>query len=139
MPPTIATTTHATKSTLRVPQARVLKALMPKEEDRAKHFAYWPTYNRVSLASRAGFIPTTGTINRVLNGIPNGSSSGEPHPGLLERGLMKAESLETDSGFETVYRITAAGIREVEAYLADIGRLPKKRDKELCVNDRYQE
>lgn len=141
--PTTSKTKTAKKTTadgLKVPQARCLKALMPKPEARDAHFTEWPSLCRTDLASKAGFNPTTGTINRVLHGIPQGSSSGEPHPGLLERGLMKATDLDIDGVAETQYRITAAGIRAYERHVAEHGdRLPKRRDKALCVNDRYQE
>ena len=126
-----------TRSTLRIPQARVLRALLPDNE--STHWIDWPTLTRCALASKAGFIPTTGTINRVLNGIPTGSSSGEPHLGLIERGLIKVVVMEINDGvFENSYRITAKGIKEIKHYLA-LNKIPKRRDKALCVNDRYAE
>ena len=127
---------------LKIPQARVLKALMPKDEAREHHFTEWPSLIRTSLATKAGFNPTTGTINRVLHGIPQGSSSGEPHAGLLERGLLKAEDfvVPEDGINETRYRITAAGIKAYGRYVAEHGdRMPKRRDKALCINDRYHD
>lgn len=68
---------------LRIPQARVLRALMPGSAAKKP-----PRLTRVELAEHAGFSTTSGTINRVLHGIPQGSSSGNPHPGLLDLGYV---------------------------------------------------
>jgi len=124
------------KPTLRVPQARVLKVLMPS--DTADHWVEWPTLTRHALAVKAGFNPISGTLNRVLNGIREGSSSGDAHPGIVERGLVKVVPMEVNEGvWENSYRITAAGIRELQRYLAQ-HKIPKRKDKASCVNDRYQ-
>lgn len=137
MPQLVKTTTKRRNHlSLRIPQARVLRVLMP--DNKSDHYTEWPSYNRVTLASKAGFNPTTGTINRVLNGVPKGSSSGASHPGLIERGMIKVEVFDIDGISETNYRITAAGIKEYERYMATVKRLPARRAKELCVNDRYQ-
>lgn len=133
MPPSPKTTpTHD----LRIPQARVLKALAPP--DGQPEWA-WPTLPRFELAEAAGFVPTTGTINRVLNGVPPGSSSGASHPGLLELGLIKKTALVLDGGIvEANYQITAAGIAALKRFLAKHkGVVPKARTKESCINSRY--
>jgi len=109
---------------LRVPQARVLRALMPLNRDDDP-----PALTRVQLAQRAGFSPTAGTINRVLHGIHEGSSSGNPHKGLLDRGLVVAIDL---NGI-TEYQITPEGIKAIEKY----PQLPELRDKAICINNRY--
>lgn len=120
--------------TLKIPQARVLQALLPinpkvDQDD-------WPLYNRVVLAEYAGFNPTTGTINRVLNGIPAGSSSGAPHPGLITRGLMVVIAVQSDGVSQDHYRITPLGVEAIRAFLAT-NTIPDTRDKASCTNDRY--
>lgn len=122
--------------TLKIPQARVLKALLPINPKADHHD--WPLYNRVTLAEYAGFNPTTGTINRVLNGVPEGSSSGASHPGLLERGLLTSLSVNSDGVAQAHYRITPLGIEAIIVFLAT-NTIPDTRDKTSCVNDRYQD
>lgn len=127
-----------TEHGLRVPQARILQALMPAHP--SDHYTEWPLLNRAALGIRAGYTAISGTITRALNGIHEGSSSGDPHPGLLARGLVKATSVDVDGVTEVNYRITAAGIREYEVHLAANGKqLPPVKDAELCTNDRYAE
>lgn len=118
---------------LRVPQARVLRALMPS--DLTDHYTDWPVLTRAALGVRAGYTAISGTITRALNGIHKDSSSGDPHLGLIARGLVKVTMIDVDGVVETNYRITADGIRE---YLAHgKRRLPKVKDAALCTNDRY--
>lgn len=119
------------KPSLRIPQVRVLKALMPKKNGEK------PLLDRMSLAKKAGFNPTTGTINRVLNGIPEGSSSGQPHPGLLELGYIKRRALDIDGVIEVNYYITADGIKALVKYLTANRRIPEVRSADLCTNERY--
>ena len=118
------------------PQARVLKVLAPK--DTTDHWTDWPEMTRYDLSVRIGWNPTTGTLNRALHGIRKGSSCGAAHLGLLDLELVKEVTIELDSRQTTVYRITAAGVKALQRYLTETPRLPKKRDKELCVNARYQ-
>ena len=120
---------------LLLPQARVLKALLP--DDDTSHWTEWPELTRAEVNKRAGFTPISGTTTRALNGIRKGSSSGEPHPGLVDRGLVKCSTIELEVGVEQVYRITAAGIRAIRAYLEEHGRMPNRKNKESCVNLRY--
>lgn len=123
---------------LRTPQARVLRALIP--DDAADHYTEWPLLTRPQLGVKAGYTAVSGTITRALNGIHPGSSSGDPHPGLLARGFVKATSVDVEGVVETNYRITAAGVRAYADHVAAHGeRLPKVRDAELCTNDRYCE
>jgi hypothetical protein len=121
---------------LRVPQARVLRVLMPA--DPSDHWIEWPVLTRAQLAVRAGYTGTSGSITRVLNGIHEcNRTSGDPHPGLLARGLIEEEPLDICGLIEMNYRITPAGIREYQAWVAAGGRLPAVKDAALCVNDRY--
>jgi hypothetical protein len=109
---------------LRVPQARVLRALLPLEGNRDT-----PTLTRVELAERAGFTQKSGLINRVLHGIREGSSSGNPHKGLLGRRLVVA--IEVNG--VTRYQITPEGVSAIKKH----PQLPELRDKAICVNYRY--
>jgi hypothetical protein len=122
---------------LRLQQARVLRVLMP--DDPASYWTEWPVFTRAWLCRRAGFKITSGSITRVLNGIrPGNRTSGAPHPGLVERGLVEVVPLDIDGLVEVNYRITAAGIRAYQAYLAAGGTLPAVKDAALCTNGRYQ-
>jgi hypothetical protein len=118
---------------LKVPQARVLAALCPEAGVDDPPLGTVP---RAALAEAAGILPTTGTINRVLNGIPDGSSSGASHPGLVETGLIERVELDLDGRATDSYRITRAGIAAVRAWLAT-NELPPLRDAESCTNRRY--
>lgn len=122
-------TTH----TLKVPQARVLAVLCPDEGDDPP----LGTVPRFTLAAAAGFIPTTGTINRVLNGIVTlNCTTGAPHPGLLTLGLIEKVVLDLDGQTTDSYRITRAGIKAIRAWLA-VNKLPPKRDEKSSINTRY--
>ena len=122
---------------LRIPQARVLRALMPKYAD--DPVFEWPILNRAMLAVRAGYTAISGTVTRVLNGIAENSSTGPPHPGLLTLKLIETVEIQLDSGPEVNYRITRAGIRKMEVFLAINGnRLPPLKDISVCVNDKYR-
>lgn len=123
------------QSPLRTPQARVLKALVP--DDSSWPVSEWPLVNRAQLGVRAGYTPISGTVTRALNGIRAGSSSGDPHPGLLERGLVEEVPLVIEGVSEVNYRATAAGVRAYQAYMRAHGTLPEQRDKKSCINNRY--
>jgi hypothetical protein len=111
-------------SDLRLPQARVLRALMPTGDGKTA-----PVLTRVQLAQRAGFSPTSGTINRALHGIHPDSSSGSPYQGLLDLGLVGEVELD---GIKA-YRITPDGRKAIEK----LGELPKLKEKASCTNYRY--
>jgi hypothetical protein len=88
-----------------------------------------PVLTRVQLAERAGFTPTSGTINRALHGIHTGSPSGSPYQGLLDLGLVDEVELH---GIKA-YQINPAGRKAIEK----LGELPKPKDKASCTNYRY--
>ena len=98
----------AEPTTLRVPQARVLKALLALGSG---------SLTRANLAEIAGFTRTSGTTSRALRGISKGSSSGTPHPGLLELGYVIRTDLDIDGLWEAHYKITDKGIEAVTVYL----------------------
>ena len=106
-------------STIRIPQARCLQAL-----SRAK--TKKQVLSRSKLAVAAGFSETSGTINRVLHGIPKGSSSGDPHKGIIDLGLVKPLTLDIDGHKETNYQITGAGKKALAAFLKS-RKLPELR------------
>jgi hypothetical protein len=126
----------ATAPELRVPQARVLAALMPANPSESRY--NWPVLTRPLLSVEAGYTGTSGTITRALNGIREGSSSGDAHPGLLARGLVEEVPLDIDGLIEVNYRVTAAGIREYQAWVAAGGKLPAIKDSTKNTNRRYR-
>lgn len=118
---------------LRVPQARVLRVLMPDRPDDPP--MDWPTLCRAVLGLRAGYTAISGSITRALNGIRPGSSSGDAHLGLVALGLVEVGEVDVDGVVERSYRITEAGIREFGRFMAQNGNaLPPLRDAALCVN-----
>lgn len=121
---------------MRVPQARVLKALVPAYPEDPPF--EWPLVTRAMLGVRAGYTVISGTVTRALNGIQPGSSSGDPHLGLLALGLVEVIVLDIEGVSEDNYRITAAGIRAFREYTAANGdKLPPLKDAASCTNDRY--
>lgn len=122
---------------LKLPQARVLKALMPRRPD--QHPSEWPLLTRSQLCVRAGYSEISGSITRALNGIrPGNKTSGEPHPGVIERGLVETTELDIDGVMEVNYRITPLGVSVFQAYLSEYGDdLPPLREAALCTNQRY--
>lgn len=129
---------------LRVPQARVLRALMPIQPGDPKYD--WPTFPRPHLGVLAGYTAVSGTITRALNGIRPGSSSdkkpdgspGDGHPGLLALKLIEELVFDIDGLAEINYRITEAGIAAYTAYIAKHGALPELRDVAASINHRYK-
>lgn len=123
---------------LRVPQARVLRALVPEYPTDPK--SEWPLLSRAALGVRAGYTAISGTITRALNGIQPGSSSGDPHVGLIGRGLVEEVRIDVDGTVEINYRATDAGVRTFVEYVKVNGdKLPPLKDQSSCVNDRYKE
>lgn len=118
---------------LKIPQARVLAVLCPDTGDAPP----LGTIPRAVLAEAAGFVPTSGTMSKVLNGIQNpNSSTGKQQDGLLQYGYIEKVYVELDGATADSYRITRAGIRAIRAWLA-VNQLPAKRDEALCTNQRY--
>lgn len=121
---------------LRVPQARVLAALVPPYPEDPPRL--WPLWGRPALARRAGYTPVSGSITRALNGIRAGSSSGDPQTGLLALGYVETVEVDVCGVTESNYRITAAGVAALHAYLAEHGELPPLRDQGASTNKRYR-
>lgn len=122
---------------LRVPQARVLQALMPEYPDDPPH--EFPLLNRAALGVQAGYTAISGTVTRALDGIQRaGTKMGTPHPGLLARGLVEVVTLDLEGITEINYRITPTGVKVFQAYVAAGGRLPPLKDTVACVNNRYK-
>ena len=121
------------KTELRVPQARVLRALMPDyPEDPPSE---WPILTRAILSVNAGYTAISGSITRALNGIRPGSSSGDAHLGLLALEYVTVEEVDIEGVVEQSYRITKAGIEAFKIFFAkNGGSLPPLRDAALCVN-----
>lgn len=149
-----------TDLSLRTPQARLLAALYPEYPD--DPVTEWPVVNRAQLAVRAGYTAISGTVTRALDGLQarrvvgarptsgkwqlvgtdpdvwEGSSSGDPHPGLLVRGMVEVLVLDIVGVSEVNYRATALGVRAYRAYVEAHGALPVVKDAAACVNDRYR-
>lgn len=121
---------------LRTPQARVLQALMPIDLTEPPH--EWPILRRGEMAVRAGYTAISGTITRVLNGIKAGSSSGDPHQGLLELGYIDIIKIDVDGISEVYYRINPVGASVYINYTAINRQLPPLKDRTACTNIRYQ-
>lgn len=133
MPASHRTTQQTVK--LRIPHARLLRALLPESPQDSS--SEWPVITRATLAVRAGYTPISGSVTRALNGIRLGSSSGEPQTGLIALGFVEVIEIDIDGVSETNYRITTAGIQAIQQYLVKINTLPPVRDASLCTNDRY--
>ena len=125
------------RKSLRTPQARCLAALQP--DDVSDPISEWPLVTRAQLSIRAGYTAISGTVTRALNGIHEGSSSGDAHPGLLRLGLVEEVILDVVGVSEVNYRATASGVRVYRKYVVTNGdTLPQLRDAAICTNDRYK-
>ncbi len=136
--PTFAPPPPTVKAKIDLPlqQVRVLDALMPKDPTRS--FENWPLLTRACLGIKAGYTAISGSITRALDGLREGSSSGEAHLGLLAKGMVEKVKLDIEGVAEINYRITAEGIRELQAYRAIHGReLPKQKSTKVSSNNRY--
>ncbi len=131
--------THGTQThifiALRIPQARILHALMPANI--SDPVSEWPLLDRPALAIRAGYTIISGSVTRALNGIREGSSSGDAHLGLLALGLVKKVSVDVVGLCEEYYKITHDGIKTYQHFIANGGHLPVVKDAVICTNDRY--
>lgn len=95
---------------------------------------------RSSIAKIAGVSESmTGNLGPISTDKPTLDATTRKYgrTSLLALGYVTCEQLNIDGLIEYHYIITAAGIKELERYLMLNPKLPKKRDKELCVNDRY--
>lgn len=121
---------------LRIPQARILKALMPLHPDDPPF--EWPMITRSQLAIRAGYTIISGSVTRALNGIRDtNTTSGDPHLGLIGKGMVESVTIDVEGLGEVNYRITAKGIKEFQFFLKSGGRIPALRDRAICINTRY--
>lgn len=120
-------------SPISVPQARLLNALKPRDGVK-------PCLTRMKLIKAVGFSPLSGTFSRAMNGVKRDSAVSEflgAQPGLIKMEMIEVIEGKVDESSETAYRITKAGTDALEQFLA-IKKLPKARDKALCVNARYE-
>ena len=123
---------------LRLPQARVLRALLPANVSDPQ--CEWPLLTRATLGVRAGYSAISGSVTRALNGIHPGSSSGDPHPGILTLGLCEVVTVYIEEGIsEESYRITEGGVKALRQFVMDGGRLPPVKDASVHTNNRYRE
>lgn len=120
---------------LRTPQARALSVLMP--DDQSLPESEWSAFGKAQLQERMGLTPLSGTLTRVLNGIREGSSSGDPHPGLLARGLVVEIPIDVEGVSLVLYQITRAGVEAYEKHVREHGKLPTMRSREASTNLRY--
>lgn len=131
-----STKTAAKKHVLRIPQSRVLAALVP--QDTSWPVSEWPLLNRANLSVNAGYTAISGTMTRALNGIREGSSSGDAHPGLLTLGYIEEVVLDIEGVKEVNYRATPTGVLAYLEWVAVNGGVPQVKDRATCINDRYK-
>lgn len=124
------------KPELRIPQARLLQALMPA--DTSDPIFEWPLITRATLAIRAGYTPISGSVTRALNGIYPGSSSGDPHLGVIALEYVEIVKIDVEGISEINYRITPNGIEAFQKFIANGGKIPAVRNASKCTNDRYR-
>ncbi len=122
------------KSTLRTLQARVLAVLMP--ESLGAPLIDWPLCNRSQLGTSAGYTSLSGSCTRALNGVREGSSSGDAHLGILALGYVVEVVLDVEGVTEMNYRATPAGVAAFAAYITEHGAMPPLRDITACRNKR---
>ena len=142
-PFTTDTVSVVKRDKLRIPQVRILAALMPDRPSDPR--TDWPLLTRAYLAVRAGYTPISGSVTRALNGIRPGSSSdargskpGQGHLGLIARGYVDDVPIDLDGLIEANYRITATGIVAYQSFIAEGGRIPPLKPAEVCINKRYK-
>lgn len=121
---------------LRVPQARVLAALMPEYPDDPP--TEWPLLTRAMLGVNAGYTAISGTVTRALNGVRDGVTSATPHPGLIARRMVEEVVLDIMGVAETNYRITTLGVKAYQAHVASGAAMPKVDDNRVFTNNRYK-
>lgn len=156
-------TASAKPTTMRTPQARVLKALVPLAD--GDPVWEWPLVTRAQLGVRAGYTAISGTVTRALDGLKEktvrgqkpksgnwvpspsangeqvwiGNGSGDPHLGLLALKYVEEVVLDIEGTMEVNYRATVAGIAAYKENQKNGGKdLPPLRDAVVCTNDRYK-
>lgn len=130
------TTTKPNKHILKIPQARVLAALMP--EDVNSPSIDWPLITRANLNTACGYSQISTGVTRPMQGIPPGSSSGNSYPGLIALKYVEEIVLDIEGVSEINYRITPIGAMAYLEWSITNGKLPELRDKNSCINDRYK-
>ncbi len=124
---------------LRVPQARILQALLPVSEDDCVE--EWPLLVRAVMARRAGYSPISGSVTRALMGVKEGSSSmksGKGMKGLMALGLIETVELDIMGVKETNYRITPLGVKAYEQFVRSGAKIkPVSGDASAHTNKRY--
>ena len=133
-----------TVPTLRVPQARVLNALLPANPSYPT--SEWPLLTRKMLNVAVGYSPISTGVTRPLYGVSEGSSTAHPHKGLLALGLVEVVQVDVQGAVEDNYRITKLGIVALGKFLVEGGKLLPTRDRGKGVidtssytNKRYKE
>jgi hypothetical protein len=121
---------------LRIPQVRVLSALMP--EDTTIDPSDWALFTAVNIAAKLGVSLISDLIRRALRGIERGSTSSVAYLGLLKLGYVETLVFDIDGMEETNYRITPLGAAAYLAHIIEHGPPPKPRNKENCINNRYK-
>lgn len=121
---------------LKVPQARVLAALMPENVNTPQ--CDWPLITRTYLNMACGYSQISTGVTRPMQGIPEGSSSGNSYPGLLALKYVEEIILDIEGTAEVNYRITMLGAMAYLEWCAAGGKLPKLKDRESCINSRYK-
>lgn len=116
-----------------VPQARVLRALMPRAAGAR------PAFSRTTLVARAGFTPKSGVINQALHGVRRVTKD-RPKllPGLLGMGMVELVKIDVEGSVESSYQITDVGEAAYHAHVAARGELPPIKDAATSTNDRYR-
>ena len=124
------------------PQLRVLQALRPAPEDVDGDY---PIMTRDVLTRACGFRPGSGTINRALNGAPDGSSTtrGMEVAGMLCQckkggipmlGWVEIVEYDLDGIREINYRLTELGVAVLRRYDRTLAPV---RDWRRYVNTSY--
>lgn len=104
---------------LRPSHANVLAVLMPPPEHLGDP-TLWPLWCRTQLVARVRKADggQYAQMTRILNGIKPGAAGGEePHPGMVELGLVEEVILDIEGAREYHYQITAKGIAAYQKHL----------------------
>ena len=127
--------TKSRPASMRTAHARVLAVLVPAYPDDPVH--EWVSRTVQGIARTIGVSDKSDYVRRALRGLPEGSSSGYAHDGLLSKKYVESFEVDVEGTTETYYRITSAGMRAMSEYLAD-GPLPSIKSADLCTNLKYR-